>query len=157
MGVPNYPTDLGSEMRNMRRNISNAFNGTSTCVPGYRPWSALTVSDVASAMWPSTTSNTFTSLQMAAGTRSHPAVGYLVKIVAPAAGSEWRVTDSLGGLILAATSVSSGSHEYSGTFTLPFDIDFYDEFEVYFQARSVTAGQTTSLTVARIYGRSNDL
>ena len=154
MGTPNYGPDMAKDMRDLRLASARTFTSGATIVREGRPWSSLTVSDYASSRWPSTTSASFTSLQTAGGARSHPNLAYVVKMSVPAAGAELRVIDAAANVILSPIAVTVGSPILSGTFPVPAGLDYYEEFEVYFQARSITAGQTTRLAVAGIYGRS---
>lgn len=154
MGVPNYGPDLAKELRELRLSVGRVWTAVSSVQKDGRPWSPMTVSDVSSSRWPSTTSASFTSLQEAGGTRSHPSLGYLLKISAPAAGSEWRVIDEASNILVPATSAASGVTSVSGTFSAPSGLDYYEPFQVFFQARSITAGQTTAISLGRIYGRA---
>jgi hypothetical protein len=154
VGTPNYRPDLAKEFRDLRRGAAAAFTATAGVKKEGRPWSAMTVSDTDSARWPSTTSDSFTDAQAASGTRSHPTVAYTVLVSAPAAGSELRVVDEASNVLLSPVSISSGTNTLTGTFPVPAGLDYYEEFTVYFQIRSVASGQSTRATVASVYGRA---
>jgi hypothetical protein len=81
-------------------------------------------------------------------------VAYTVLVSAPAAGSELRVVDEASNVLLAPVSISSGTNTLTGTFSVPAGLDYYEEFTVYFQIRSVSSGQSTRATVASVYGRA---
>lgn len=154
MGTPNYPDDPGRVMRDLKRGISDTFTGTSVVNPNARPWMPMTVASDLTASWPSVTGTSFASLLTVAGVRSHPNVALWLRVNAPAAGSEVRVTTPASSVLYGPVTFTSGLN--SSNILVPLDpsIAYYGEFNILVHARSLAAGQVTSVMVARAYGRS---
>lgn len=155
MGLPNYPTDVGKSIRDIRRMAADAFTGSAAVSRDGRPWIPLTISTHSDkyTLWPSTTLNTFGPLQVAAGVRSHPKIYVQFSVFAPAAGCEVKImcgADTLYG----PTAYAAGLTSVSSTLTLPSSLTYYETFSVQIHVRSLTAGQTSYGSFVNVYGRS---
>jgi hypothetical protein len=106
-------------------------------------------------LWPSTTSTSFTDCEIGSSIRSHPSFRFWVRALAPAGGAQFRILYQDGVTVLAGPQTyTNGTFEWTGTFTLPAGLSYYDEFFVYLQCKSTVAGQTSKCTFGRLYGRS---
>lgn len=153
MGTPRYPNDISKQMRDAANGTRDVFTMAASNQRQTRPWLSAGISDSATTFWPSTTSATFTDMQRATFVRTHESWGFWARVSAPAAGSEFRIVSSSGTVLFGPMSCASGVNEIQGIITLPGPEDYYADFFVKTQVRSITAGQTTLTTIASFYGR----
>jgi hypothetical protein len=153
MGTPVYPADLAEEVRSLNAKIKELYASTFLVNRDGRPWTPSIISSVSG--WPSTTSTSFTSLQYVSSFKSHAKMYMTLNISAPAAGCSIQVVSSdLLTVLYGPTVLSSGVQTLSFNFYVPPGVDSYEEFTVVLQAKSTTAGQTTSAAVLNSYCRT---
>lgn len=155
MGTPNYPDDFASSGKKLRSAQRDLYSLSLITAPEQRPWLEMGVSDYSYSRWPSTTSGSWASLQLIAGVRTHPIVGFCVRVQSPASGCEVQIASaSTGDVLYSSGALTSGSKYLRSTLTIPADIAVYGEFRANVQAKSTSAGETTYLTVAYVHGRN---
>jgi hypothetical protein len=118
-----------------------------------RPFTPPVITDSATSRWPSTTSASYADIQTIRHVNTHPLYNVTVRVNAPAAGSTFRLKMESDATVLYESSlITVGQQDVSFTFSLPSSVAYYGEFGIILQAKSTTAGQTTSVVVARFYG-----
>jgi hypothetical protein len=145
MGTPAYKTEPSS----LRRAVGEAVRDTFTMAASANQWTPVNVIDTASSRWPSTTLNTFSTLQEMYPVPIGSTVWAKIRVSSGLAGSEVRVISDDGVTVIYGASVfASGIQELQ--MTLP---TVSITSGIWLQARSLTAGQTTSLIILSALGR----
>lgn len=159
VGTPSYRLDPGKYFRDLNKTAVDAFTADNTRPAQYRPWSLLGSMPADTSLWESTVSDTWGTFYVIGGPNSHPRYTLYFGIVAPSGGSVVRGLWADGATVLFETETIADTSGVAAYQAVDYDLSgipnapsHYESFYFYLQARSVTTGNGTSLSLFGSFG-----